>query len=109
MVQISYWYNDNVVILKSTVPPGTCEVIKRINPKIRLVFSPEFLTEKNSVNDFKNCNRVIFGGNAKDTSECKTLLEKTFPEKEYLITDWKTAEMVKYFLNHLLFSLKRFY
>ena len=102
MAQISYWYNDNIVVLKSTVPPGTCDKINRINPKIRLVFSPEFLTEKNSINDFKECNRVIFGGNREDTEECKTLFEKDFPNKEYLFTDWKTAEMVKYFLNTFL-------
>ena len=46
MTQISYWYNDNIIILKSTIPPGTCQKIKKIHKNIRIVFSPEFLTEK---------------------------------------------------------------
>jgi len=102
MAQIAYWYDDNIVILKSTVPPGTCESIKNIHNKLRIVFSPEFLTEKNSIEDFKNCNRVIFGGDEADIEPCEQLFRKSFPEKDYLRTDWQTAEMVKYFLNTFL-------
>ena len=102
MAQISYWYNDNIVVIKSTIPPGTCEKIKQIHGNMRLVFSPEFLTERNSIEDFKNCNRVIFGGENADIQLCEELLKSVFPEKSYLRTDWKTAEMVKYFINSFL-------
>ena len=34
------------VILKSTVPPGTCAEIATRWPRVRLVFSPEFLRER---------------------------------------------------------------
>jgi len=102
MAQIACWYNDNIVILKSTVPPGTCDQIQKIHEKIRMVFSPEFLTEKNSIEDFKNCNRVIFGGDEKDVLLCEELFKKSFPDKDYLRTDATTAEVVKYFLNTFL-------
>lgn len=102
MNEISYWYNDNIVVLKSTVPPGTCDKIKKIHPKLRLVFSPEFLTEANYIQDFKDCNRMIFGGDTNDTSECIRLLSTVFPDKSYLMTDHKSAEMVKYFINTFL-------
>jgi UDPglucose 6-dehydrogenase len=34
---------------------------------MRIVFSPEFLTERNSVDDFRNCNRIIVAGDDDDT------------------------------------------
>jgi UDPglucose 6-dehydrogenase len=102
MTQISYWYKDNIVVLKSTVPPGTCEKIKKIHSNLRIVFSPEFLTEANYIEDFRDCNRMIFGGESEDTGECVKVLSSVFPEKSYLITDLKTAETVKYFINTFL-------
>jgi len=99
---ISKYYNNNILILKSTVPPGTCEKIKEAYPQIRLVFSPEFLTEANSIEDFKNCNRIIFGGDMEDVSECIKILSSIFPYKSYFATNWNTAEMVKYFISTFL-------
>ena len=102
MDQISESYNNNIVILKSTVVPGTCREIKRKFPNIRIVFSPEFLTEANSIEDFRTCNRMIFGGPDDDTQLCTKLLKKVFPDKQYVMTDWETAETVKYFINTFL-------
>ena len=100
--EISYWYKSNVIILKSTVPPGTSEKIKLIHPELKIVFSPEFLTEANFVEDFKNSNRVILGGELKDTMFCAQMFQKVFPNKNYLFTNHKTAETVKYFINNFL-------
>ena len=100
--QIAENYNDNILVLKSTVIPGTCNRIKTKYPNLRIVFSPEFLTEANFVNDFKNCNRMIFGGEEQDTAECIRLLMSVFQGKYYFTTDLKTAEMVKYFINNFL-------
>ena len=102
MQEIYEHYDNNIVILKSTVPPGTCEKIRTSYPKMRIVFSPEFLTEANHIEDFKNCNRMIFGGQPGDTAECVRLLQAVFPDKYYFTTEWKTAEMVKYFINTFL-------
>jgi UDPglucose 6-dehydrogenase len=102
MGQIYQNYQDNIIILKSTVVPGTCEEIKDRFPNIRIVFSPEFLTEANHIEDFRNCNRMIFGGHKEDTAECVRLLQSVFEDKYYFTTDWKTAETVKYFINTFL-------
>ena len=102
MASIAAHYNNNIIILKSTVPPGTCEYIKDAHPDLRIVFSPEFLTEANFVEDFRTCNRMIFGGEIEDTAECVKLLSTVFPEKYYVMTNWKTAETVKYFINNFL-------
>ena len=102
MKQIYQNYQDNIIILKSTVVPGTCQEIKDRFPNIRIVFSPEFLTEANHIEDFRNCNRMIFGGHKEDTAECVRLLQSVFEDKYYFTTDWKTAETVKYFINTFL-------
>lgn len=102
ITEIALRYNDNIIIIKSTIPPGTCERLKEIHPNLRIVFSPEFLTEANSVNDFRNCNRVIFGGEKTDVDECVEVFSSVFPDKVCLTTGLRTAEMVKYFINTFL-------
>lgn len=102
LAQVAYWYNNNIVVIKSTIPPGTCEKLLALHPQLRLVFSPEFLTERNSVEDFKTCNRVIFGGNALDTQPCVDMFMSVYPDKIYRQTDHRTAEVVKYFINTFL-------
>ena len=68
---------------------------------ILLFFYLAYILTWKFVNDFKNCNRMIFGGDTEDTSECVKLLSSVFPNKSYFMTDWRTAETVKYFINTL--------
>jgi len=102
MKEINLNYRNNVVVLKSTVVPGTCDTIRAQYPQMRIVFSPEFLTERNFIQDFKNSNRMIFGGNSNDTEACVEAVKEVFPNKIYVQTELKTAEMVKYFINTFL-------
>jgi len=102
MSEIYKHYNNNIIILKSTVLPGTCQEIKNRFPHMRIVFSPEFLTEASHIEDFRDCNRMIFGGDPLDTAVCVKLVKLIFPDKHYVCTDWLTAEAVKYFINTFL-------
>lgn len=67
-----------IVVVKSTVPPG---FTKRMDDKfaLRLLFSPEFLTEKNAVEDFKRVNRVILGGDLEDARVVFKYFEGVWP------------------------------
>jgi UDP-glucose 6-dehydrogenase len=56
-----------VVVLKSTVTPGYT-ALARETTGLRLVFSPEFLTERSSEQDFATINRVIVGGPIDDAT-----------------------------------------
>lgn len=87
-------------VVKSTVPPGTTQRLSLKYPKINLCFSPEFLTEANSFEDFKNQSRIIIGGNG--AREVKRMFRKAFPKIPIVITRSETAEMVKYFINCFL-------
>ncbi len=54
-----------IVVIKSTVPPGFTDRMKRKHA-LRIAFSPEFLTEANSINDFKFAKRLLIGGDIED-------------------------------------------
>ena len=95
--------NKPILVLKSTIPPGTTERIGReVAPYLDVCFSPEFLTEANSFNDFKNQTRIIIGGPRPSTGKIKQMFRKAFPTIPIVKTGTKTAEMVKYFTNCFL-------
>ena len=94
--------NNPIVIIKSTVPPGTCERLNNSLQNINIVFNPEFLTEANSINDFKNQTRIILGGPRPYTTQVKIMFKRAFPNIPIIKTGYKTAEMVKYFINNFL-------
>ncbi len=94
--------NNPVLVIKSTVPPGTT---RRINDScdLEVCFSPEFLTEANSFEDFKNQTRIIIGGNdGAGPKVIKSMFRKPFPKIPIVITKSDTAEMVKYYINCFL-------
>ena len=102
------YYNDvrPVVVVKSTVPPGTTQKLDEMTVNCDVCFSPEFLTEANSFEDFKNQTRIVVGGNTdRDCSGArivKSMFRKAFPRIPIVITKHETAEMVKYFTNCFL-------
>lgn len=50
-----------VVVIKSTVPPGTTEMLQREFPQHKVLFNPEFLTESRAWEDFVKPDRQIVG------------------------------------------------
>ncbi len=99
---IAYQYNqkEKVVVIKSTVPPGTTNKLNSLCKNISVAFSPEFLTEANSFSDFKNQSRIIIGGSG--AKKVKQMFRKPFPNIPIVVTKSSTAEMVKYFINCFL-------
>ncbi len=97
--------NDNlnkIIVVKSTVIPGTIEKLNKKFKNINLIFNPEFLTERNAVEDFNNQNRIILGGPRPATTVLKQIYSKVFPQAHIIKTGSKHAEMVKYFINCFL-------
>ena len=98
----SEYEKSPIIVIKSTVPPGTCQAFNKEFANLNIVFSPEFLTEANSVDDFKNQKRIIIGGEKSTTFKVKQMFYKCFPDIPIIRTELKTAEMVKYFTNNFL-------
>ena len=91
-----------LVITKSTVPPQTHDLWNSKYENLNLVFNPEFLTEANAVQDFKNQNRIVLGGHPNNCEEAVNMFQKAFPHVEYFCTNFTTAELIKYFINCFL-------
>ena len=92
-----------IIVIKSTVPPGTTHKLHtESSQNCDVIFSPEFLTEANAFDDFKNQNRIILGGSRPATSTVKSMFSKAFPKASIIKTGSRTAEMVKYFINCFL-------
>jgi len=97
---------DNVILLRSTVVPGTTRKLKKRHPKLNIVFNPEFLTERSAKFDFINQSRFILGGNKRNTDKVAVLFRKRFGESIPIIqTNYETAEMIKY-MNNCFFATK---
>ena len=93
---------EKILILKSTVPPGTTAALNNYYKNVKIVFNPEFLTEANHLEDFKSQNRIIIGGPRPYSTKVKTLFKKAFSTIPIIKTHSTIAETVKYFLNCLL-------
>lgn len=100
--EINETANDHIVVIKSTVPPGTTDKFNHEFSNVTVIFNPEFLTEENFLDDFKNQNRIILGGSRKGTNKLRQIYSKVFPKATIVKTGDKHAEMVKYFTNTFL-------
>ena len=95
-------YENKIIAIKSTIPPGTTNRLNKENKYVTVLFNPEFLTEANFIEDFKNQNRIIIGGQRPQTTILRQVYSLVFPEATIVKTGSITAEMVKYFTNTFL-------
>lgn len=93
---------NKIVVIKSTVIPGTTNLLNKKYKNLSICFNPEFLTERNSVNDYNNQNRIILGGPRPSTTILKQIFSVVFPAADIIKTDSTYAEMVKYITNTFL-------
>lgn len=94
-----------IYIIKSTVLPGTTEKLSNKYPKIKIIFSPEFLTERTAKLDMLTQSRIILGGETHLTNEAKCLFDIRFKRKNIIQTNSRTAELTKY-MNNVFFATK---
>ena len=97
-------HKGHLVIVKSTVPAYKLQAIQEECVDIRIVYNPEFLTEKNYINDFKSPPMHVFGGKDEDTAEVEKLYKEhsACEDRPVFKTDIVTASMVKYCINSFL-------
>jgi len=91
-----------IVVIKSTITPGTTENFNNSFENIDIVFNPEFLTEANAVQDFNDQKRIVLGGPRPSTTKLRRIYTKVFPKAHIIKTDSTHAEMVKYLTNSFL-------
>ena len=98
-----------VVVVKSTVPVGTNRKVKELLSEynVDVVSNPEFLREGIAVYDFFNPERIVLGfENLRNKKPIKIMenIYYCFKEKNipFVITNWETAELIKYASNAFL-------
>jgi UDPglucose 6-dehydrogenase len=97
---------SSIIVIKSTVPVGTNESIKKIIESecgfsVQMVSNPEFLRQGSAVHDTMNPDRIIIGSNSSATAE--KVREMYLPLKASIVmTDVRSAEMIKYAANAFL-------
>ena len=96
---------DNIIILKSTMIPGTVDNLIYKYPSLNIIFNPEFLTERTAKLDFLTQARIILGGDKKLTKQVAKMFEYRFMHTYIIETDTKTAELIKY-MNNVFFASK---
>ena len=86
------------IVIKSTIPPGTTKSFNQKFSNLSIIFNPEFLTELNFIEDFKNQDRIILGGDSNQCTEITKIYNEVFPNIPIVNTSSQNAEM----LNMLL-------
>ena len=94
---------DHVLVMKSTVPAGTGESIRREMPGLAYVSCPEFLKEGSAVEDFMHPDRVVIGADAGNEEAAGAVAALYEPlGGEIVHTDVASAEMIKLASNAFL-------
>ncbi len=96
-----------VAVIKSTIIPGTTEILQKSNPKIFVFHSPEFLVEATAAYDAAHPKRNIVGIPREDTlsKEHAATVLSVLPHAPYAtIMNARDAEFVKYAGNCFLFT-----
>jgi nucleotide sugar dehydrogenase len=98
--------STNILLLRSTVVPGTSRMFQDKYKNLRIVFNPEFLTERSAFFDFINQSRIILGGEPEYTKKVSMLYEERFGSHlPILQTNYESAELIKY-MNNCFFATK---
>ena len=93
-------FQIGIILLRSTVTPGATRKLQERYQDLRIVFNPEFLTERSANFDFINQSRFILGGDSDDMIEVSELFRERFGSTLSIIeTNYETAEMIKYMTN----------
>ncbi len=97
-----------IIVNKSTMPIGSGDMVEGLlsetappTAQFSVVSNPEFLREGSAVHDMLNPDRIVLGSNDRPAAEHVATVYHPF-EAPILITDLRTAEMIKYASNAFL-------
>jgi UDPglucose 6-dehydrogenase len=90
---------QGLVVVKSTVTPGTTDMLKERHPKLRFAFCPEFLRERAAYTDFvENHDVCVIGAYTDEDYELIKEAHGNLPKAFARLTPIE-AEFSKYFSN----------
>lgn len=99
---------DCIIVIKSTVPIGTNDKLEKFikdklqnRVQVEVVSNPEFLSQGTAVHDTLHANRIVLGV---ESNNAEVIMRSVYDDfnQPYVITDRKSAEMIKYASNDFL-------
>ena len=96
-----------LIVIKSTVVPGTTRMLAEKYPQHEFVFNPEFLTARTAMKDFLYQKQIIIGHDkfTENTENIQRLYSDMLIRSPAKFVSWETAELVKYMCN-CMYALK---
>ncbi len=109
LVQVKRRDKDIIVVIRSTAVSGTTDKLQEKYPMFHFVVNPEFLTEKNSLEDMLHTKRVVIGvyhtenfSGQMAEDRVRGIYQALFPNAQYFVVGIKMAEFFKYASNAML-------
>lgn len=100
---------DCVIVVKSTVPIGTNDKIEgflksnlKNKVKISVASNPEFLAQGTAIHDTLHASRIVLGVEDRFAEDTLRAVYAGFTDVPLLVTNRKSAEMIKYASNDFL-------
>jgi len=103
--------HSSTIVIKSTIPVGTCDMLSKKYNLDNIVFNPEFLTERTAMQDFVNETELYLSGPKEHTQKVKELYSKFYNHHnnkniQFFETEkWEEIELLKLARN-TFYSLK---
>ncbi len=92
-----------IVVIKSTIEPGTCKELNKKYENLSIFHNPEFLSARTAVEDFATQNHIVIGQssnyNERDYVRLRALFKKEFPKAKFSISSTWESEAMKIFCN----------
>ena len=89
---------SGLIVLKSTVEPGTTESLNRLYENLKIVHNPEFLTARTALDDFRNQQHIVVGTDGHDITELLEYFRNTYTDN-ITVCKSKESESMKIMCN----------
>ena len=91
-----YNLEQNIVVIRSTTPPGEVDRLTKKYKLVDIAHIPEFLKAKTFIEDIFNVDRVVIGSDNYDLlNKLKKFFAKLYPDIPIITTNPTTSEMIK--------------
>ena len=92
---------NSLIVIKSTLVPGTCENISSVYSQLDIIHNPEFLSAKTAYEDFLNQKHIILGktNNCKNFEKIVKFYKDNWPRANISECTSNESETVKIFCN----------
>ena len=95
--------DHKILVIKSTILPGTSRKLSEEFKQFSIIFNPEFLSERTALNDFLNQTRIVIGTSNPEVdgahSQVEELYRVRFKHTPIFKVVYEEAELLKYMCN----------